>query len=293
MSTPAQSLTSLGWYQRALDEAADGRRTRVMRWFRGRSFLMFHLSLYAVGIVALFAIDLIRTPESLWVGTVALAWAALIVIHAAIAGLVWAVGLLRDDMPREAPEPGWFSSGWRGNRTEPQVAAFRSATELPATPAETEHPLPLTVPQAWATPQPIQAAPRVQDPASTIFQEPAVAGAYPLRADPGEPSQSPWGGWEPTSAADVARGATSGSRASERASWTEASAVAWLAQASNDPPATTSSAPTGDAHPDAFEKHLRSRLKTKYAAQDNESSNASDAFDARNASDDSARTSRS
>ncbi len=293
MSTPAQSLTSLGWYQRALDEAADGRRTRVMRWFRGRSFLMFHLSLYAVGIVALFAIDLIRTPESLWVGTVALAWAALIVIHAAFAGLIWAVGLLRDDMPREAPEPGWFSSGWRGTRTEPQVAAFRSATELPAAPAapaETEHPLPLTVPQAWATSQPVQAAPRVPDPASTIFHEPAVAGAYPLRAEPGEPSQSPWGGWEPTSAADVARGATSGSRASERASWTEASAVAWLAQASNVPPATTSSAPTGDAHPDAFEEHLRSRFKTRYAAQDNESSEASNA---RNASDDSAGTSRS
>lgn len=262
MGTPAQSLTSVGWYQRALDEAANGRRKRVMRWFRGRSFLMFHVSLYAVGIVALFAVDLIRAPESLWIGTVALAWAVLIVIHAAIAGLVWATGLLRDDTSNEAAAPGWLSAGWREDRGEPQDANFRmaaAAAQLP--PTASEQPLPLAVTQTWAAPQPIQQAP---PPAATKRPEPAIAPGSGL----GETPLSPWGGWEPKSAAEIARTATSSNHSSERASWTEASAVAWLSHASDAGPSRTPPSPAEDVDSDVRKEQRRSRLRARYAAHD-------------------------
>ncbi|HEU0163960.1 MAG TPA: hypothetical protein VFQ54_02885, partial [Thermomicrobiales bacterium] len=129
-------MTSLDWYREALHESSHARRTRIAQWFRGWPFLKLHLSVFAFAIVVLFALNVARTSGGLWIGTVALAWLAVIVIHAAVGGIIWALDLLRQDPDRlEAEDLPWTAinlrplGGGGGGRGEPQDIDYRMARE--------------------------------------------------------------------------------------------------------------------------------------------------------------------
>ena len=265
MSTPVQSLTSLDWYRQALDESANGRRSPWIRWFRGLSFLLFHVSLYAISIVLLFAIDLIRSPGSLWIDKVALAWAVLIVVHAAIVGLIWAIGLLKEDESSETHELRWSSAstsgGWGAKREEPQDADFRMSVPIPdvtvaRTTTSPARSAPLTT-AATATPPPTWSS--IKPPASP--SAPVSESAPPSAAG----HESPWSGWEPASAATIARRALEGTGSGERASWTEASAAAWLTHASGTSAPNSANPSTTTSDPDTFKQQFRNRLERRNA----------------------------
>lgn len=271
MSTPMQSLTSLDWYRQALDESAHGRRVTWVRWFRGLSFLLFHISLYAISIVLLFAIDLIRSPASLWIHNVAFAWAALIVVHAAIVGLIWAIGLLTEDESHDKHELRWSSAttspGRGANHGEPQDADFRMVAQIPGTAAITTS----TAAQAAPSSTVSRVAAEFTQSWSSIKSPPLAAPSAPVPASPPAPTsaataESPWSGWEPASPATVARQALEGARSGERASWTEASAAAWLTRASGTTTTAPSSAsPSSDS--DTLKRKLSTRLERRNAVR--------------------------
>jgi len=221
-TTPVQSLTSLEWYREALNEGADGQGRGALRWLRGLPFLRAHISLYALAIVALFALNLVRSPGSLWIDNVALAWAALLVVHAACAGLIWAIGLLRESEREEARDQTWAVARLQAPRNEPQEAEYRmaAAESAPDTPIAAEVPTwQPAAPTPTVTPTPKSAAAETDAPADS----PAVEASPPTKS-------SPWSGWEPRSPADIAREAEA---SQERASWKEAAAAAWLARESD------------------------------------------------------------
>lgn len=263
MSTPVQPLTSLDWYRQALDESANRRRNGWLRWFRGLSFLLFHVSLYAISIVLLFAVDLIRSPGSLWIVNLALAWAVLIVVHAAIVGLIWAIGLLQEDESSEKHDLRWSSAtaspGRRAKHEEPQDADFRMAAQIPGARATTS----ATVARAALPTTTTTVAAESTQSWSSIKQPSSAAASAPAPLSPPTPTsaaspESPWSGWEPASPATVARQALEGDRSGERASWTEASAAAWLTRASG----TTTTAPSS-ANPSSDSDTLKRKLSTR------------------------------
>ncbi|MGI8485145.1 MAG: hypothetical protein ACR2OU_12885 [Thermomicrobiales bacterium] len=261
MSTPAQSLTSLDWYRQSLDESGNGRRGVWVRWFRGPSFLLFHVSLYVISIVFLFAIDLIRSPASFWIENLAFAWAALIVVHAAIAGLIWAIGLLKEDRPSEKHDLQWSSTsttgGWGEKREEPQDANFRMSA-----PHSDDKAIRTNVPPMHSAPiSTTNDTPAAQPPQSwSSIDQSSVAASPPVPASVPAPASaaghaSPWSGWEPASAAAIARQALEGTTSGERASWTEASDAAWLTHASDSPSPDS----------DTFKQQFRGRRERRRA----------------------------
>ncbi|MGC4108362.1 MAG: hypothetical protein QM753_18730 [Thermomicrobiales bacterium] len=99
-------------------------------WWGGYGFLRFHCSLFLTGIPLLFLVNLIQSPERIWIDRVGLAWLALLVVHAAITGIIRAVGVLREDeqsLPvRETisqPRSTWITA----RSTELQDADFRAS----------------------------------------------------------------------------------------------------------------------------------------------------------------------
>jgi hypothetical protein len=136
--------------------------------------LQAHISLYALGIVALYAINLIRNPDDVWADRWILAWTVLVLIHAVVVGLLWAVRQWNADEPpdepllmtRRAPGPAWAMPP--AESANAQEARFRVNDDRP---------------------EPVQAAP-----------------------------WSDWSGEMP--GPEIPE--------SERASWSEAAAAAWL-----------------------------------------------------------------
>lgn len=133
--TSGRPFESLEWYRAAV-RADERDPPGIMSWLKGIGFLSAHISVFAVGIVALLIINLLRSPQDLWVDRAGAAWAMLLTIHAVAIGLVWAIGLLGKDDHQAlqiVPDAEWRrpSASW------PQAASSVPATatspgEIPA-----------------------------------------------------------------------------------------------------------------------------------------------------------------
>ncbi len=64
--------------------------------------LRSHLSVFAIGMVVLYAVNLFIDPGAGWAGWWILAWTALIGIHAIIVGMLWAFRQWNDE-PADEP----------------------------------------------------------------------------------------------------------------------------------------------------------------------------------------------
>jgi hypothetical protein len=149
MSQPTnRPFESLDWYRDAARRgfAEDDRDRRLVTFLTGGDLLRLHISLFAVTIVVLAVINLLRSPESIWVDSVLMGWALLLVIHGIGAGAIWAVRQWNAEDPDEpvqlspsqwqqAPMFGWGAPG--ATTTEAQEAQFRVAPqpEAPTTPS--------------------------------------------------------------------------------------------------------------------------------------------------------------
>lgn len=103
---------SLDWYRAAVraESQDDGSAARLRSWLTGLGFLTVHVSAFAVGIVALVAVNLLRSPQDLWADRAGAAWALLLTIHAVAIGLVWAIRLLGKEEPaplQVIPDAEW------------------------------------------------------------------------------------------------------------------------------------------------------------------------------------------
>lgn len=221
-------------------------------WWGGLGFLRFHVSLFLTVVPVLFLVNLIQSSERLWIERVGLAWLALLVVHAAIAGIVWAIGFLQEDSDGSAarestsrPRSTWitarpdepeeadfrvagsdaFGAGWTVPAVTPTVETPPSGTQSsaddvlshPATPARTG------VWDGWTSTRPASPSRLGARPAST----PQPAPQSPAQVDTPEPSV-PF--HDPAS--------------DERVSWRRIAEAAWLAKPDDDTPD-----PTLDSHP--------------------------------------------
>lgn len=185
---PSRPFESLAWYR---DAARNGFRdeepdNQLVAWLRGLGLLQAHISLYALGIVALYSINLIQDPGGSWAERWILAWTVLVLIHAVVVGLLWALRQWNADDP-----------------DEPLLMTRRPGGA------------------AWAMPPPEAA--NAQE-ASFRVNETDVG---PVQAEP----WSDWNGEMPGPEIP----------ASERASWSEAAAAAWLDRTGQLTPPSTDS----------------------------------------------------
>lgn len=134
---PSRPFESLEWYRDAARNnfRDDDPRKGLAKWASGFGMLQAHVSLFAAGIVALLAINLIRTPEDIWSGRWIMAWTVLVLLHAVVIGLLWAMRQWNGDAPdeallmapaREREQPSALSWGLNGN--EAQDVDFRVTT---------------------------------------------------------------------------------------------------------------------------------------------------------------------
>ena len=194
-------------------------------WWGGAGFLRLHASILLAAIPALFLVNLILAPDRLWIGRIGLAWLALLIVHAAIAGIVWGIGILQQDAPRPAPAAAPPMAGWM---------AARPVAEAPTRASDA----------AWTVEAPTE---------SSVPQWPGAAG----EAGP-QPTMTPtsgagiWDGWTanvrpsgflatsstrphpaPSNTATPPRPAPSAPSpdpdSSERVSWRAVAEAAWLA----------------------------------------------------------------
>jgi hypothetical protein len=188
---PQRPFESLEWYRQAARRgfAEDERGIDIVQAVTGFTFLRAHVSVYAVTIVTLAVINLLRTPEDIWADRAIMAWTVLLLIHAVGTGTIWAVRQWNAD---DLEEPLRVDpSAWR------QSAMF-----------------------AWGAPG--AAAPEPQD--------------VPYRVTDGQKDDeeetqvvSTWNDW-------ARAAATPPPPPGERASWSEASAAAWLERRSQATP---------------------------------------------------------
>jgi hypothetical protein len=168
---PTRPFESLAWYHDAARYGfQDDRRPSWQRWASGWGLLRSHLSVFAIGMVALYAANLFFEPGARWAGWLILAWVALIAIHGIIVAMLAALRLWND-------EPA----------DEPLFVPVRN------------------VPGSWNLPPPQNG---VQDADFRTTSD----------RDGGTGTWNAWQTPEPTP--DIPE--------SERASWSEASAAAWL-----------------------------------------------------------------
>jgi hypothetical protein len=145
---PNRPFESLDWYREAARRgfAEDDRDRRLVTFLTGGDLLRLHISVFAVTIVALAVINLLRSPESIWVDRVFMVWALLLVIHGIGVGAIWAVRQWNAEDPDEpvqlspsqwqqAPMFGWGAPG--ATPTQAQEAQFRVAPppDAPTTPS--------------------------------------------------------------------------------------------------------------------------------------------------------------
>lgn len=214
---PTRPFESLDWYRDATRSGPAGRsaRGRIVDWVRGIGFLSLHVSVYALGIVAMFVVNLLRSPDDLWVDRSIPIWSLIVVIHAGLVGLVWAIGLLnRDD---DEPIRVVSDAHWRHAETWPSGGSAAPSAEETARPDQ-----PATVSE--------QVAPRAE---STTGQETTqqVASSHPASTS----SDAKWSGWESDTPQRI------DPNDPDRASWQEAAAAAWRDRTSS------SSASDGDS----------------------------------------------
>lgn len=132
-----------GWQQPAEPPVSDSARWlyRVQRF----SLVRTHISLFAVGSVLLFSVNLLSASSSIWADNWVSSWALLVIIHAIVAGIATlAIQLLaEDDDIRPASEVSWAS-----------VATWVSSVRNPTSAPNPEPPAPSGNTDPWHTPTP-------------------------------------------------------------------------------------------------------------------------------------------
>jgi len=233
-------------------------------WWGGLGFLRFHCALFLTGIPLLFLINLILSPERIWIDRFGLAWLALLVVHAAIAGIIRAMQVLRDDANpetgRETATTAQPRSTWITARSaEPQDADFR-------VPAPTGWGVPAgAAPQAasWPDASPASSTPAPgtsvwdgwtsERAASSRARVRTPAPAAPAPTTPPSPSPIPVAGAGTLPVAGVSGQHQPDSE--ERVSWRKVAEAAWLTPAEDAPPVRASepatNAPVTPTKPDA------------------------------------------
>lgn len=219
MQRPARPFESLEWYREASRREARPRGfvNRTIQWLRSFRFLAFHVGLFALGITIALAINVARTPGTIWVDRMALSWVLLLVVHAAIIALLFAIGLLgtsEQRLPVYVPQ---------NDRTTPRpVDQDAPGYDWPAPP-----PRPAETSNGSDTPG-------ASDPNAEAPSE-SSDGESPTSV---RPRTSP-GGW-PGSTPTQATGA-------DVASWREVSPSAWIRRKrsdSDEAPSTDETPPT-------------------------------------------------
>jgi hypothetical protein len=178
---PSRPFESLAWYRDAARNGfQDDDRPSWSRWASGWGMLRAHLSVFAFGMVILYALNLFFDANATWAGWWILAWMALIGIHAIVVTMLWVLREWNDDAPDEAlfvpvrATPGT----WSLPHDQPVVTeADYRPNSSGATPESTWNP--------WQTPDP---APEVPDSERASWSE-ASAAAWRTRA-PRPPSDS-------------------------------------------------------------------------------------------------------
>lgn len=183
---PYRPFESLEWYRDAArnnfrDDSPVG---GFQRWARGFGMLHAHICVFAVAIVLLLLINLLRTPDSVWADRWIMAWTVLILIHAVAIGILWAIQQWNTDLSDE-PLQMESSHPWR------QANMF-----------------------AWGSPDAAEA----QDVTYRRTDSPPANADAWIAARPEAPT---WSGWSAENGSEPGPG-------TERASWKEASAAAWL-----------------------------------------------------------------
>lgn len=214
---PTRPFESLDWYRDATRPGSGGRgvRQRFLDWVRGIGFLSLHVSIYAVGIVSMFVVNLLRSPDDLWVDRSIPIWSLIVVIHAGVVGLVWAIGLLnRDD---DEPIRVVSDAHWRHAETWPDGGS--------AAPTQDGAP----APDAPATSSQHTESDEERSAGQETTREPVPAPPVPTSPEP------KWAGWESDTPQRI------DPNDPDRASWQEAAAAAWRDRRSSR------SAPDGDS----------------------------------------------
>ncbi len=137
--TPGRPFESLEWYRAVVRSNRSDERgvARVLSWLKGIEFLTVHISVFAIGIVALLVLNLLRSPGDLWVDRAGAAWAMLLTIHGVAIGLIWAIGLLskdEDEALQVIPDAEWrrTSASWpRAVTKVPPATAAATVTTPP------------------------------------------------------------------------------------------------------------------------------------------------------------------
>lgn len=104
----------------------------MLSWLKSADFLAVHISMFAVGIVALLVINLLRSPDDLWMDRAGAAWALLLTIHGVGIGLTWAIAQLGNDDHQALqviPDAEWRRrpGSWPVADSDPAIAAARTA----------------------------------------------------------------------------------------------------------------------------------------------------------------------
>lgn len=223
---PSRPFESLDWYREATRSGRSGRnaRERFLDWARGIGFLSLHVSVYALGIVTMFIVNLLHAPDDIWVDRAVPTWTLIVVIHAGVVGLLWAIGQLnRDD---DEPIRIVSDATWRNAETWPNGGPAAPSPEAPVVPA-----------QPPATSQTARPAADHDSGGVTARRSPPPAPASAASVKPAS-SAGPvtkWSGWE----SDVPQRIDPNDP--DRASWQEAAAAAWRDRTSS------SSSSKGDA----------------------------------------------
>ncbi|CAA9558311.1 MAG: hypothetical protein AVDCRST_MAG87-1370 [uncultured Thermomicrobiales bacterium] len=251
-AAPTRPFESLDWYRQASRSGSGslGAGGRFLDWARGIGFLSLHVSMLALGSVAMFVVNLLRSPERIWVDRAIPIWTLIVIIHAVLVGLLWAIGQLNreDDGPLlVVSDARWrAASTWAANdpARPPTGGAPSSGPSRPEAGAETTmqaRPAPGTDTQFQRAASP---APPGEPGVATTTQFRPSASAPESTRPPVSPahdgSASRWSGWE----SDVPQPAGSGDL--DRASWQEAAAAARRGRSAASTPPPPPAAPQTD-----------------------------------------------
>ena len=219
MQRPSRPFESLDWYREASRrEYRSGNAVhKAIRWLKSSRCFAFHVGLFALGITISLAVNVARSPGSLWVDRLAISWALVLLVHAGALALIFAVGLL----------------GTSEQRLPVYVPQF-GPVQNPAPDSASAEPV-------WPAPPPrVETAPQSTSTSVTENQVRTAARRPHIRP---RPLVTNW----PTSTA-----AENG----ETASWREASPTAWLKRKRTPspptptpdvaPPSTTDQVPHSD-----------------------------------------------
>ncbi|MBA2246896.1 MAG: hypothetical protein H0W23_02115 [Chloroflexia bacterium] len=251
---PTRPFESLDWYRQASRSGSGGLGSgaRLLDWARGIGFLTLHVSIYALGIVTMFVLNLLRSPDRIWVDRAIPIWTLIVIIHAVLVGLLWAIGQLNreDDGPLLiVSDANWRDAAtWtRGESATPPPAgpAPPAFARAPATGTETtQHFRPSPTMEPSVQPRTGSAPPpRGESGTDRMmqFRPTHVAESHAERPVTQAPvgAASEWSGWE----SDVPQRLDPNDP--ERASWQEAEAAARRGRTATSPPPD----PPGDAPP--------------------------------------------